>query len=160
MRQRLQNLTPSNLDKLFETLREDVSSEIFVGHKISPVLLGIETPGKLGQRKEVRDQFELFTKNYVLPRQAKLKRVINFIKELTHPDLSSEVVIKPLTQPQIELTEDGIFSLMDRDEARLNFLQGYELKPKPAAPVINSGKDVTGASPMGQNMGQLKNGVW
>jgi hypothetical protein len=50
----INNLTPSDFDKLFLQLNQSVQQEIFSGHRVtSPMLFGIKTEGQLGGRSEL-----------------------------------------------------------------------------------------------------------
>jgi len=132
------DLAATNLDKLFEQLRQDVTQEIFTGHKItSPALFGIQTPGALGQRQEMRDAHVLFTKNYVQPRQNILLLTINTLHEMMQPGNPVKIAINPLEQVQLELDQNALLQLMDREEARRNLLKGYNLSANPGEAVIS-----------------------
>lgn len=76
----IQNISPADLDKQFNILNETVQQEIFSGHRItSPMLFGIQTPGKLGGRTELIEANELFQNIYVNPKQAIIEKAMGLL---------------------------------------------------------------------------------
>lgn len=63
----------------YRLLRQDNKEEILVAHEVPPILLGVQSSGRLGQGLEVRDQMKNFNEFVVLPRQRKLAKLLNEI---------------------------------------------------------------------------------
>jgi hypothetical protein len=112
----ISNIQPSDLDKQFLELNNQVQEEIFVGHKVtSPMLFGIRVEGQLGGRNEMLEAYEIFQKSYVLPRQSKLDACISELFEYVVPvDLVTENE-SPISIDYVNLFQLGI---IDKNEAR------------------------------------------
>lgn len=77
------DLSATDLDKLFDQLNKTTQAEIFSGHQItSPTLFGIMEPGKLGGRSEMQDAYEIFKNTYVNEKQMALEEVIELFAPL------------------------------------------------------------------------------
>lgn len=87
----VQDLSTTDLDKLFDQLNKTTQSEIFSGHQVtSPMLFGIKTEGQLGGRSEIVEAYEIFKNTYINDKQmaieelvAALKPYLNIADELT-----------------------------------------------------------------------------
>lgn len=76
----IQDLSATDLDKLFDQLNKTTQAEIFSGHQVtSPMLFGIMEPGKLGGRNELRDAYEIFKNTYVNGRQQEIEEAIKYL---------------------------------------------------------------------------------
>lgn len=74
------DLSSTDLDKLFEVLNKTVQAEIFSGHQVtSPMLFGIMEPGKLGGRNEIQDAYEIFKNTYINSKQMEIEEVADFL---------------------------------------------------------------------------------
>lgn len=110
------NLQPSDFDKQFQQLNEQVQKEIFVGHRISnPVIFGITTPGALGQRNEIIEAYELFQTTYVEPRQKIKDASFNSVFKYMADAQIKTTNRPPIGQDYITLFEKGI---IDKNEVR------------------------------------------
>ena len=111
------NLQPSDFDKQFLQLNDQVRNEIFIGHRISnPVLFGISTAGALGQRNELIEAYELFQTAYVEPRQNQKDKSFNSVFKYI-VDVELKTINKPpIGQDYVYLFEKGI---IDKNEARI-----------------------------------------
>lgn len=70
------------LDKMFEQLGKRIQQKIFTGHKVTnPVLFGIKTEGQLGNRNELIEAYEHFTKTYIDLRRPHVLDTIKLIAE-------------------------------------------------------------------------------
>jgi hypothetical protein len=113
---RVDNLAPSDFDKLFMQLNDTVQQEIFSGHRVtSPMLFGIRVEGQLGGRSELIESYEAFQKAYVEPRQSQLDAALNSIFKYIVPVRLTTTNRPPLGQDYSELYTKGLMSL---DEAR------------------------------------------
>lgn len=110
------NLAPSDFDKLFMQLNEQVQQEIFSGHRVtSPMLFGIKTEGQLGGRNELIESYEAFQVGYVEPRQAELDEIMSSVFKYVAPVKLVTKNRPPIGLDYVELFEKGIIS---REEAR------------------------------------------
>lgn len=110
------NLQPSDFDKQFQQLNDQVQEEIFVGHRVSnPVIFGIATPGALGQRNEIIEGYELFQTSYVEPRQKIKDASFNSVFKYMADAKIKTTNKPPIGQDYILLFEKGI---LDKNEVR------------------------------------------
>lgn len=66
----IQQISPPELGKEYESLNTQMQTEIFTGHGVtSGMLFGIKEQGQLGGRTEIIEANELFQERYVTPRQ-------------------------------------------------------------------------------------------
>lgn len=76
----INDLSTTDLDKLFDQLNKTTQAEIFSGHQVtSPMLFGIMEPGKLGARNEMQLSYEIFKNTYVTGKQQALEEICDFI---------------------------------------------------------------------------------
>ena len=77
---------PINLntsDERFIMLNEQVREGILKAHRVTnPGLFGIETPGKLGNRNELLESLEIFTQQYVIPKQRIIEKTFNWLRKI------------------------------------------------------------------------------
>ena len=110
------NLQPSDFDKQFQQLNDQVQEEIFVGHRVSnPVIFGIATPGALGQRNEIIEGYELFQTSYIEPRQKIKDSSFNLVFQYMADAKLKTTNKPPIGQDYILLFEKGI---LDKNEVR------------------------------------------
>jgi len=112
----INNLTPSDFDKLFLQLNQSVQQEIFSGHRVtSPMLFGIKTEGQLGGRSEMIESYEAFQTSYVEPRQNIIDRALTSVFKYIAP-----VKLVTKNKPVIGLDYVALFEkgLITQDEAR------------------------------------------
>ena len=112
----INNLAPSDFDKLFVELNRQVQEEIFVGHKVtSPMLFGVKTEGQLGGRNELVEAFETFQSSYVEPRQKQIDSCLSHIFKYISPVKLETKNNPPIGLDYVYLFEKGIIS---KEEAR------------------------------------------
>ena len=117
------NLQPSDFDKQFQQLNDQVQEEIFVGHRVSnPVIFGIATPGALGQRNEIIEGYELFQTSYIEPRQKIKDSSFNVVFQYMADAKLKTTNKPPIGQDYIDLYTKGILS---NDEVRAEL--GFEI---------------------------------
>lgn len=81
------DLAPSDMDKLFIDLDKAIETTIGTAHSITnPALMGVATPGSLGQINDVTASYELFYANYVVPAQSQIEDAINYIYSFNNID--------------------------------------------------------------------------
>ena len=66
----------SNIDKQFVTTADQIQRNILYSHKINPSLIGIKTPGSLGNGAELPVAYEIFNKTVIYPAQNDLELII------------------------------------------------------------------------------------
>ena len=112
----INNLAPSDFDKLFVELNRQVQEEIFVGHKVtSPMLFGVKTEGQLGGRTELVEAYETFQTSYVEPRQKQIDSCLSHIFKYIVPVKLETKNNPPIGLDYVYLFEKGIIS---KEEAR------------------------------------------
>ena len=101
----------------FTNVNNLIQSEILTTHQVtSPVLFGISTPGSLGQRNELRDAFELFSKTYVSERQQVIEEIITKFRNLKGE--AGEFKIQPIEPLKFEFSESIISANLTQNEIR------------------------------------------
>lgn len=132
------NLQPSDFDKQFQQLNDQVQEEIFVGHRVSnPVIFGIATPGALGQRNEIIEGYELFQTSYVEPRQKIKDAAFNSVFKYMADAKIKTTNKPPIGQDYILLFEKGI---LDKNEVRKEL--GFSVVEEVAMSKKQSDEDV------------------
>jgi hypothetical protein len=101
----------------FTNVNNLIQSEILTTHQVtSPVLFGISTPGALGQRNELRDAFELFSKTYVSDRQQVIEEIITKFRNLQGE--VGDFNIQPIEPLRYEFSENIISQNLTQNEIR------------------------------------------
>jgi predicted transcriptional regulator len=132
------NLQPSDFDKQFQQLNDQVQEEIFVGHRVStPVIFGIATPGTLGQRNEIIEGYELFQTSYIEPRQKIKDSSFNLVFQYMADAKIKTTNKPPIGQDYILLFEKGI---LDKNEVRKEL--GFAIVEEVAMSKKQSDQDV------------------
>ena len=91
-----------------------IQQNIFAGHQITtPTLFGIQEPGQLGTRSQMRDAYEIFKNTYVNDKQQYLEGV--FTRLLSYSGSSSELEIISVEPIALELSEAAITSVAPRE---------------------------------------------
>lgn len=77
---KVDDLSGSELDKMFVELNKTCQQEIFSGHQItSPMLFGIKTEGQLGGSTELKTAYEIFLNTYAAPKAEAVDRELNYL---------------------------------------------------------------------------------
>jgi hypothetical protein len=112
----INNLAPTDFDKMFMQLNEQVQQEILMSHRVtSPMLFGIKTEGQLGGRSELIEAYEAFQTSYIEPRQQQMDRAFTSLFKYVTPVKLVTKNKPPIGVDYVALFEKGI---IDRDEAR------------------------------------------
>ena len=112
----INNLAPTDFDKMFMQINEQVQQEILMSHRVtSPMLFGIKTEGQLGGRSELIEAYEAFQTSYIEPRQQQMDRAFTSLFRYITPVKLVTKNKPPIGVDYVELFEKGI---IDRDEAR------------------------------------------
>ena len=109
-------LTPSDLDKQFETLNEQIQQEIFVAHNVvSPSIFGVRTEGALGNRTEMLDAYELFKNTYIANRVQLIEICFNYLASFNDVGKIHLEAFAPIAQ---QITETTLLQISTPDEMR------------------------------------------
>jgi hypothetical protein len=111
----IEDLGASDLTKEdFGRVDTIIQQNIFAGHQITtPTLFGIQEPGQLGTRSQMRDAYEIFKNTYVNDKQQYLEGV--FTRLLSYSGSSSELEIIPVEPIALELSEAAITQVAPRE---------------------------------------------
>jgi hypothetical protein len=111
----IEDLGASDLTKEdFGRVDTIIQQNIFAGHQITtPTLFGIQEPGQLGTRSQMRDAYEIFKNTYVNDKQQYLEVV--FTRLLSYSGSSSELEIIPVEPIALELSEAAITQVAPRE---------------------------------------------
>lgn len=76
----INDLSASELDKMYAELNKTCQQEIFSGHLVtSPMLFGIKTEGQLGGNTELKNAYTLFQNTYSKPKAKEFDREMNWL---------------------------------------------------------------------------------
>ena len=93
----VQDLSTTDLDKLFDQLNKTTQAEIFSAHLVtSPMLFGIKTEGQLGGRSELLESYEIFKNTYINAKQQAAEEVGKILLPLIGQQPSKIVPVEPL----------------------------------------------------------------
>jgi hypothetical protein len=70
-------MEPNKLDKTFLQLNDTIQRQITYSHNIDPQLLGLKTPGSLGNSGEFIYSYNLFNLSVIQPTQLDIERILN-----------------------------------------------------------------------------------
>lgn len=132
----VQDLSTTDLDKLFDQLNKTTQGEIFSGHGVtSPMLFGIRTEGQLGGRSEILEAYEIFKNTYVNEKQQAIEEVAAVLLPIVGQTASKIEPVEPITERlnpvdfKDMLPEEWVFEKLGIDTD----------KYQPSASVPNSG---------------------
>jgi hypothetical protein len=67
----------SALDKQFAIVSDQIDRNICYAHGINPMIIGIKTPGSLGNSTELKESFDIYRQVWIKPTQTKIENIIN-----------------------------------------------------------------------------------
>lgn len=77
---KVDDISGSDLDKMFIELNKTVQQEIFSGHQVtSPLLFGIMEPGKLGGNTELQTAYSIFQNTYSKPKADAFSKEVTWL---------------------------------------------------------------------------------
>jgi hypothetical protein len=86
---KIEPIPQNGADGYYNTINETVTQKILTAHRItSPLLIGIQQPGSLGNRNEMIDAFLLFQHNVVEPIQQDVIKPLEYLLEFNHPNIT------------------------------------------------------------------------
>lgn len=113
----VEDLSTTDLDKLFDQLNKTTQSEIFTGHEVtSPMLFGVKTEGQLGGRDEIANSYEIFKNTYVNAKQQELEEAIEWI--YPYFGVNEELKFEPVSPVGIAVADSELYKHMSPDEIR------------------------------------------
>ena len=119
---------PINLnasDERFIMLNEQVREGILKAHRVTnPGLFGIETPGKLGSRNELLESLEIFTQQYVIPKQRIIEKTFNWLRKIN--GISDELKLN-VYKPQFSKINTNINDILSVLQSTITAEQKYHL---------------------------------
>ena len=110
-------LSPNGQDDRFINLNKQIREEIFAGHTVDPVVVGLEgNNGFNNNADEKRTAIEDFQNYYVTGKQQVLEQHLNAIKSFN--EIRGEVFIQRLDPIKIQFTETTLQAIYTVDELR------------------------------------------
>mgnify|MGYP003647280904 FL=1 len=130
-------LAPQNVDTQLDSLNDQVTQELIIGHRISnPLLVGVKTPGELGGTNQISESFLLYRSTYIEPNQKEIEKEFNYL--LTLKGFANRIYLKEVTPMQEVLPIEEKVKVMTKNEIREMFnLEAIE-EIEPIKPVISS----------------------
>ena len=78
----IESVEANKLDEAFVVTQEMIVKNIAFSHSIDPVLMGIASPGALGQSQQLETAYKIFENTFVKPNQQKLNGVLNTFMDI------------------------------------------------------------------------------
>lgn len=130
-------LAPQNVDTQLDSLNEQVTQELIIGHRISnPLLVGVKTPGELGGTNQISESFLLYRSTYIEPNQKEIEKEFNYLLGLK--GFANRIYLKEVTPMQEVLPIEEKVKVMTKNEIREMFnLEAIE-EIEPIKPVIST----------------------
>lgn len=91
----------SQLDEQFNVTADAIQRNICYAAKINPMIMGLKTPGSLGNSTELDTAFEIFQKSVIEPAQRDIERVINKFVKLNGLNVTFKLNEMELYTPKI-----------------------------------------------------------
>lgn len=70
-------MEPNKLDKTFLSLTDTIQRQLCYAHQIDPQLLGLKTPGSLGNSGEIEISYKIFNSTVIQPAQKDMENIYN-----------------------------------------------------------------------------------
>lgn len=110
----VEDLSTTDLDKLFDQLNKTTQAEIFTGHEVtSSTLFGVKTEGGLGDRAEIETSYEVFKNTYVNNKQEALEEAIAFI--YPYFQVATPLKLIPVDPLGFKLSDEKLAELMPKE---------------------------------------------
>lgn len=87
----IQAIPTNQNDKLFESTDRRMDDKICQAHTIAPILMGIQTPGKLGAGQDIKTSYAIFKENFVMPARETIEAFMNEL--LFIGDIQAEFIV-------------------------------------------------------------------
>ena len=131
----IEHLTPQNVDAQLTELNDQVIQELIIGHHIpNPMLVGIKTPGELGNKDQINDSYELYKSTYIIPNQREIEKDFNYLLKLK--GFGNRIYLKELDPIEEQLPIEEKIKVMTKNEVR----EMYGLPPieEEVKPIVSS----------------------
>ena len=130
-------LAPQNVDTQLDSLNEQVTQELIIGHRISnPLLVGVKTPGELGGTNQISESFLLYRSTYIEPNQKEIEKEFNYLLSLK--GFANRIYLKEVTPMQEVLPIEEKVKVMTKNEIREMFNLDPIEEVEPIKPVIST----------------------
>jgi len=91
----------SNLDDQFNITADAIQRNICYAHKINPLIMGLKSPGSLGNSTELDTAFGIYTRGVIEPVQKQVESVINKLLKLKQLSVTFKFnEVKPLSKKE------------------------------------------------------------
>lgn len=145
---KVDDLSGSELDKMFVELNKTCQQEIFSGHLItSPMLFGIKTEGQLGGATELNLAYSIFQNTYAKPKSQAFNREINYL--LRHSIFAGDYELKATDPIGIQLDISNFNNILPREFVFKKLGVPQELWN---SPTVDGAAPAGAAAAPGQNM--------
>lgn len=91
----------SNIDKQFNITADQIQRNICYAHQINPMIMGLKTPGSLGNSAELETSYDIFINSYVKPTQKDMSGYINKLLSIANAGITVK-----LTSSQIYVNKN------------------------------------------------------
>ncbi len=146
----VEDLSSTDLDKLFDQLNKTTQAEIFTGHEVvSSTLFGVKTEGGLGDRSEIEISYEIFKNTYVNAKQQAFERAIKFL--FPYFGVTAPLKLIPVAPVGFRLSDEKMAELMPKEW--LYEQVGIDPSKYPST----AGQNVSGTTGQGMVNDHLKN---
>lgn len=110
----VEDLSTTDLDKLFDQLNKTTQAEIFTGHEVtSSTLFGVKTEGGLGDRAEIETAYEVFKNTYVNNKQEAFEEAISFL--YPYFGVTAPLKLIPVDPVGFKLSDDKLAEIMPEE---------------------------------------------
>lgn len=140
------DLSGTELDKMFIELNKTCQQEIFSGHQVtSPMLFGIKTEGQLGGTTELKTAYELFVNTYAKPKANAFNKEMNYL--LRYSMYAGVYELSPTDPVGWAIPDELLVQAVTPDEVRAKL--GLPVIEKPAdSPATKTLNAISGVSPL------------
>jgi hypothetical protein len=142
----IEDLSGSDLDKMFVELNKTCQQEIFSGHLVtSPMLFGIKTEGQLGGNTELQTAYSIFQNTYSKPKAEAFSKEIKYL--LSFSNHAGEYDLQPTDPIGWVIPDESLKAALTPDEVREKL--GLPVIDKPEdSPVTKTLNALAGVSPL------------
>lgn len=79
----IETVKTTNNDKLYSQTSSEIKDNIAIAHQLDPSMIGVKVAGKLGNSQELRIQYEVFEKNWVIKNRRIIQEFVNKFAQIT-----------------------------------------------------------------------------
>lgn len=133
-------MEPNKLDKTFIVLADTIQREICYAHGIDPQILGLKTPGALGNSLSLPEAFRLFNYNQISPAQKDIECILNKFLAI------NQVPVKIKLNNANYLFEDQTAQASAVSDSGAIKDDNMKITEETASPAANSAEDIAKAN--------------